>query len=121
MKKTTFQLSLAVSFLISSFALLAQGTHHDHEHGAHSHDHIKSASANHQTKLVTGQGEFIFSWDEELTAHFPSDAAEFEAAMHGGFNEDPQTGIVYTGIPGYGLCTISPDLKNGHAWVPMNA
>ena len=31
--------------------------------------------------------------------------------MHGGFNEDPKTGIVYTGIPGYGLCAISPDLK----------
>ena len=31
--------------------------------------------------------------------------------MHGGFNEDPKTGIVYTGIPGYGLCSISPDLK----------
>jgi hypothetical protein len=30
--------------------------------------------------------------------------------MHGGFNEDPETGIVYTGIPGYGLCSISPDL-----------
>ena len=27
-----------------------------------------------------------------------------------GFNEDPETGIVYTGIPGYGLCSISPDL-----------
>jgi hypothetical protein len=31
--------------------------------------------------------------------------------LHGGFNEDPATGIVYTGIPGYGLCQISPDLK----------
>jgi hypothetical protein len=27
-----------------------------------------------------------------------------------GFNEDEDTGIVYTGIPGYGLCAISPDL-----------
>ena len=35
----------------------------------------------------------------------------FESRMHGGFNEDPETGIVYTGIPGYGLCSISPDLK----------
>ena len=34
----------------------------------------------------------------------------FEPKMHGGFNEDPETGIVYTGIPGYGLCSISPDL-----------
>ena len=31
--------------------------------------------------------------------------------MHGGFNEDADTGVVYTGIPGYGLCAISPDLK----------
>ena len=30
--------------------------------------------------------------------------------MHGGFNEDAKTGIVYTGIPGWGLCSISPDL-----------
>ena len=28
-----------------------------------------------------------------------------------GFNEDPDTGIVYTGVPGFGLCRISPDLK----------
>merc|ERR1711934_322880 len=32
--------------------------------------------------------------------------------MHGGFNEDTDTGIVYTGIPGYGLCAISPDLRS---------
>ena len=31
--------------------------------------------------------------------------------MHGGFSEDVDTGIVYTGIPNYGLCKISPDLK----------
>ena len=31
--------------------------------------------------------------------------------MHGGFSENPNTGIVYTGITGYGLCEISPDLK----------
>jgi len=31
--------------------------------------------------------------------------------MHGGFNEDTDTGIVYTGIPDYGLCSLSQDLK----------
>jgi hypothetical protein len=41
----------------------------------------------------------------------PEDALEFEEGMHGGFNEDVNTGIVYTGIPGYGLCEISRDLK----------
>ena len=37
----------------------------------------------------------------------------FKVASHlaGGFNEDVETGIVYTGIPGYGMCSISPDLK----------
>ncbi|NQZ57166.1 MAG: hypothetical protein HRT88_06815 [Lentisphaeraceae bacterium] len=61
--------------------------------------------------LLTGQGEFVFSWDQELTAKFPAAAKRFEKRMHGGFNEDPETGIVYTAIPGYGLCSISPDLK----------
>jgi hypothetical protein len=52
-----------------------------------------------------------FSWDVDLTNAFPKEAKPFEKDMHGGFNEDPDTGIVYTGIPGYGLCAISPDLK----------
>eukprot|EP00039_Didymoeca_costata_P020281 m.340729 g.340729 ORF g.340729 m.340729 type:complete len:435 (-) comp19489_c0_seq1:69-1373(-) len=60
---------------------------------------------------TTGQGDAIFSWDKGLTDCFPSDAKPFERDMHGGFNEDEETGIVYTGIPGYGLCAISPDLK----------
>jgi len=51
-----------------------------------------------------------FVWDEERSGAFPSEARPFEAQMHGGFTEDPATGVVYTGIPGYGLCTISPDL-----------
>jgi len=50
-------------------------------------------------------------FDEELTNFFPSDARKNEIDMHGGFNEDSDTGMVYTGIPGYGLCRISPDLK----------
>ncbi len=114
-KSTTLQIFLIASLLGNSGRIVAQGTHHDHEFGAHGHhghlhENGESGLSSKQTKLVTGQGEFIFSWDEELTAAFPQDAQEFEAAMHGGFNEDPETGIVYTGIPGYGLCAISPDL-----------
>ena len=88
-------------------------SHHDHEPG-HSHTHSSQQDQQaipQQAKLVTGQGDFIFSWDKELSSAFPTDAIEFESGMHGGFNEDPQTGIVYTGIPGYGLCSISADLK----------
>lgn len=104
---TTLKVFLISAFLGSSYSAIAQGSHHDHEH---QHQHLPSSPDIHKTKLVTGQGEFIFSWDEKLTAAFPKDAQEFEAGMHGGFNEDPETGIVYTGIPGYGLCAISSDL-----------
>jgi hypothetical protein len=38
-------------------------------------------------------------------------ARVFEKDMHGGFNEDPETGLIYTGIPGFGLVQISHDLK----------
>ena len=94
--------------------------HHSHE-GDHSHAHphnhhdgeVLPATTKDNTpfKLKTGQGDFVFSYDEKLTAALPMDAREFEPDMHGGFNEDPETGIIYTGIPGYGLCSISPDLK----------
>ena len=60
---------------------------------------------------TTGQGDAVFSWSVELTEAFPDEARPFEKDMHGGFNEDLETGIVYTGIPGYGLCAISQDLK----------
>jgi hypothetical protein len=60
---------------------------------------------------TTGQGKAVFSWDQGLTNAFPVDARHCEKDLHGGFNEDVDTGVVYTGIPGYGLCTISPDLK----------
>lgn len=60
---------------------------------------------------TTGQGSMVFSWDRGLTGAFPAAAKPHERGMHGGFNEDPETGIVYTGIPGYGLCSISADLK----------
>jgi len=80
---------------------------HDHHHGEEVVDNYDSKAY----KLKTGQGDFVFSYEEQLTAAFPAAAKEFEINMHGGFNEDPETGIIYTGIPGYGLCSISPDLK----------
>jgi len=115
-----------VSFLGWSVALIGQTahshtsgdhTHHANEHSyvsvdhGHPHSHEASEEFYEKAKLVTGQGEYVFSWDEELTAALPTEAHQFEPDMHGGFNEDPATGIVYTGIPGYGLCSISPDLK----------
>ncbi len=118
---------LLVLFIVGlSFAFMAHGNKHDDAtHSHHGHDHHSLSDHHHpheplvsnaktnmdRAKLVTGQGDFIFSWDKGLTAAFPDDALEFEAGMHGGFNEDPETGIIYTGIPGYGLCSISPDLK----------
>ena len=119
-KRTKRAALLIISFLGFSYTSIAQGAH-DENHTHHSHDHADMAD-NHEhgampsdqieklAKLVTGQGEFIFSFDQLLTDAFPKDAHEFEPKMHGGFNEDPETGIVYTGIPGYGLCSISPDL-----------
>lgn len=117
-KRTTLAALLIISFLGFSYTSMAQGTHADYDHThdyagiAHNHEHgpIQSDQIARQAKLVTGQGEFIFSFDQVLTDAFPKDAHEFEPGMHGGFNGDPETGIVYTGIPGYGLCSISPDL-----------
>ena len=126
-KIRSLKILLIVVVLGSSYAFMIHDenndvNHHEHDHHAHEHstDHHHSHNAvshselNQETthaKVITGQGEFIFSWDEGLTAAFPKNAHEFEPAMHGGFNEDPETGIVYTGIPGYGLCAISADLK----------
>lgn len=110
MRRGIIESTIVAVFLSYAAFIFGQGTHHDHEHAIHHHTH-DSEIVPKQSKLVTGQGEFIFSWDEDLTAAFPEAAREFEPAMHGGFNEDPETGIVYTGIPGYGLCAISPDLK----------
>jgi len=98
-------------------AMVEKINSHDHDHGhTHPHDHhhgevVQANPTSKQVQLKTGQGAFVFSYDENLTAAFPEAAKEFEPAMHGGFNEDPETGIIYTGIPGYGLCSISPDLK----------
>jgi hypothetical protein len=119
-KLTTRKLCLIASVMALVCQLKAQTTHthHDHTHHAnevvtahHYHAHTSDQPMVQRARLVTGQGDFVFSWDEALTAAFPEDAREFEAGMHGGFNEDPETGIVYTGIPGYGLCAISPDLS----------
>ena len=115
-KRTTWAVLAALSLIGFTNNLKAQHahdhTHHAHEHSAATHTHGPMADETmpRQAKLLTGQGAFIFSYDEELTAAFPKEAHEFEPGMHGGFNEDPETGIVYTGIPGYGLCSISPDL-----------
>ncbi|MCM4172743.1 hypothetical protein DHD32_14720 [Arenibacter sp. TNZ] len=119
-KKTTLAVLSIASSLGLSTSLLAQNNQHSQDHTHHSHENNAIADHQHgpmasdempmQAKLVTGQGDFIFSWDQDLTAAFPEEAHEFEPGMHGGFNEDPETGIVYTGIPGYGLCSISPDL-----------
>ncbi len=136
MKKIpTFKVFLIVSILGFAYIFMAHrgdhmADHHVHEHGSdhhhhhddhhhhgqtHDHQHEEEAWKSYSTlekaKLLTGQGDFIFSWDKKLTAAFPDDALEFEPKMHGGFNEDPETGVVYTGIPGYGLCSISPDLQ----------
>lgn len=120
-QRMALKITAIASFLLFSFTSNAQhvhdnqeGTHHDHEAilkvNTHEDGPIADDEIPMQTKLLTGQGEFVFSWDKELTAAFPKDAIEFESGMHGGFNEDPETRIVYTGIPGYGLCSISPDL-----------
>ena len=74
--------------------------------GEHGHAHGDTSA-----ELTTGQGSMVFTWDQGLTAAFPEAAKPFEPRMHGGFNEDVATGILYTGIPGYGLCSISANLK----------
>ena len=124
--------SLKILFIFSLvgflYAFMVHGPGHDHIYHTHDglpyHSHHDPENLDHEqsatnpssnpshAKLLTGQGEFVFSFDQELTTAFPDDAKEFEPKMHGGFNEDPETGIIYTGIPGYGLCSISPDLKN---------
>ena len=68
-------------------------------------------AAQHDVQQTTGQGDAVFSWDRERTACFPDDAKPFEKEMHGAFTEDVETGVVYTGIPGYGLCAISPVIR----------
>ena len=115
--------------LITALLMLSITTHnfaHDVFTGAHTHDEDKTTTPQRQNlnhhkadekasatkgKLTTGQGPFRFSFDEVLTGALPEAALPHEKKMHGGFNEDSDTGIVYTGIPGYGFCAISADLK----------
>ncbi len=120
--KTTLSLCSMLVYLGCFNVLKAQDNQDSHDFSHHSHENTAIAHHHHeddinttdeiptQAKLKTGQGDYVFSWDQELTAAFPEAAHEFEPGMHGGFNEDPETGIVYTGIPGYGLCAISADL-----------
>jgi hypothetical protein len=120
-KRTASHLFLIICLFWFSHSLLAQITHHDHSNSSvknnsiavvlnSSNESIPTDLITEQAQKITGQGSFRFSWDEVLTNAYPKGAHEFESQMHGGFNEDPETGIVYTGIPGYGLCSISADL-----------
>ena len=112
MKRKAFLIILTWIVLCLSKPLFSQlyENQKNSEDGHHHHHLSEEVSTSDKVKLVTGKGDFIFSWDQKLTAAFPKDAIMFEPKMHGGFNEDPETGVVYTGIPGYGLCSISPDL-----------
>lgn len=68
-------------------------------------------------KQFSGQNGAVFSWDAALTDCFPADAKQFEPYMHSVFAENTATQEVYTGITGYGLMKISPDLKT---WTRVN-
>ena len=54
------------------------GTHHGHENipitNSHQHRSALHDEIPKQAKLLTGQGEFDFSWDQKLTAAFPEEA-----------------------------------------------
>ena len=110
----------AFSHFLASGMMLLAGTTFVSAHGLVGHDEKSQQSAKdcaHHEKgdkkggdLVTGQGDLMFTFDEELTAALPEEAKPHEGKMHGGFNEDPETGIVYTAIPGYGFASISADL-----------
>jgi len=127
MQKLKFHTLTLIASLILSGATVSLA--HDVITGAHTHDDEDATTIpqrqnlNHhkadkkdisasKVKLTTGQGDFVFSFDESLTSALPEAALPHEKKMHGGFNEDPETNIVYTGIPGYGLCAISADLKS---------
>lgn len=92
------------------------GVHHDHDSGklAMLERRLEAlereAAARYGVEKTTGEGDMVFSWDEALTAAFPAECHPFEKDMHGGFSEDPDTNIVYTGIPGAGLYSINPEL-----------
>lgn len=107
---------ILVYILLFSILACGKAVYHGHSHGSdehHSHHSNDETSPKDgaKVKLVTGQGDYVFSFDKALTETFPEDAKPFEKDMHGGFTEDPETGVVYTGIPGYGLCEIQSNLS----------
>ena len=109
MNKTTLIPVMGLMTLGSLTATFGHGAGGHHE--PHSHAGFPTAAPQGGTAVATtGQGDFVFSYDEGLTNNFPAEAKPFEPRMHGGFTEDAN-GTVYTGIPGYGLCSISADLK----------
>ena len=86
MIKTTFSIVIICTTLTLSSPLMSQSdhNHHTHENGAgHDHQSDSDQGTAEKLKLVTGQGDFVFSWDKVLTAAFPKDAIEFEPRMHG--------------------------------------
>ena len=112
----------ATTFLAPPTPAFAHGNHEDHSHGNSDHERLHQLEqtievmraqlkAQFDVKQFTGQGNAVFSWESTLTGAFPDCAKKYEKDLHGGFSEDSATGVVYTGIPNYGLCTISPDLK----------
>lgn len=115
--------SIGGAVAVAGLGVVGLSTSAAHCHGNHVHDptdrlaRLEAQMAAMEEKLkaqdiqtTTGQNGAVFSWDQKLTCAFPADAKKYEKDLHGGFNEDPETGIVYTGVPGYGLCCISPDL-----------
>ena len=97
MKRKAFLIILTWIVLCLSTPLFSQlyENQKNSEDGHHHHHLSEEVSTADKVKLVTGKGDFIFSWDQKLTAAFPKEAIMFEPKMHGGFNEDPETGIVY--------------------------
>lgn len=104
----------AVAAAASGGAALCHGSGVDRQRLAEVEGQVAKLTAlmGEDVEATTGQNGAVFSWSRELTAAFPADCPrECEQNLHGGFTEDPATGRVYTGVPGYGLCLISPDLK----------
>ena len=61
---------------------------------------------------ITGQGDFIFSYCEDLSV-LPEEAKPHEVNLHGGFAVDRLgEGYLYYGMPGCGLMRIRPDLTS---------
>ena len=106
---TALRRGVALSTASAGIALFAGRTltgdpalcHGNHSHGNQSKMEMlearismleAGAAAKYGVKQQTGSGPAIFSWDEDLTAALPEECKRFEKDMHGGFNEDPDTG-----------------------------